>query len=168
MKQIVPIMIASLLLTGCIFTPAPQKVVQWEDTPQQIDTIDLDVTDPILSFAKEQLGVGYRYGGMSPSGFDCSGFVCYVYEKGAGKKLPRTALAQSTYGEMLQRAELRAGDLLFFDTSNRGHINHSGIYLGAGKFIHASSGKVYAVTISNLNSGFYKKAFRWGGRVNHR
>jgi len=61
--------------------------------------------------------------------------------------------------------DLEPGDLLFFDTSHSGKINHTGIYLGEGKFIHASSGKVYAVTISSLKSGFYKRAFRFGGRV---
>ena len=167
MKQALLIIISTLLFTGCIFTPPPEQVVHWENTSPQYESIDLSATDTILSFAKEQLGVGYRYGGMSPSGFDCSGFICYVYDKGIGKKLPRTARAQSTYGDILHKEELKAGDLLFFDTSNRGHINHSGIYLGEGDFIHASSGKVYSVTISNINKGFYKRAFRWGGRVNN-
>jgi hypothetical protein len=60
---------------------------------------------------------------------------------------------------------LRKGDLVFFDTAQRGHVNHSGLYLGGGSFIHASSGKVYGVTISHLDRGFYARAFQWGVRV---
>ncbi len=153
-------------MTGCIFTPPPSERTTWREVPQNLDTY-MDESNPILQFAKAQLGVRYRYGGMSPSGFDCSGFICYVYEAGVGKKLPRTAKAQSTYVDILDKEALLPGDLLFFDTSNRGKINHSGIYLGGGKFIHASSGKVYSVTVSSLDKGFYKRAFRWGGRVQY-
>ena len=163
MKQLLLIMITLFSMSGCIFTPPTNERVTWMNIPHQT----YDESDPILRFAKAQLGVRYRYGGMSPGGFDCSGFICYVYEAGVGKKLPRTAKAQSTYVEMLDNEALLPGDLLFFDTSNHGKINHSGIYLGEGKFIHASSGKVYAVTISTLERGFYKRAFRWGGRVHY-
>lgn len=160
MKLLLFIMIVLFSMSGCIFTPPPSQVAEWKN-------IQVESNDPLLEVAQEHLGVRYRYGGMSPSGFDCSGFICYVYEQGVSKKLPRTAKAQSTYGEILDRDELIAGDLIFFDTSRRGVINHSGIYLGEGKFIHASSGKVYSVTISSLDSGFYKRAFRWGGRMNY-
>lgn len=160
MKLFFFIMIALFTMSGCIFTPPPSQVLKWEN-------VHVKNSDSLLSVAQEHLGVRYRYGGMNPSGFDCSGFICYVYERGVGKKLPRTARAQSTYGDILDRDELVAGDLIFFDTSSRGKINHSGIYLGEGKFIHASSGKVYSVTISSLDKGFYKRAFRWGGRVNY-
>jgi len=81
-----------------------------------------------------------------------------------GIDLPRTALAQSKSGEKISRASLQPGDILFFDTAHRGHVNHSGIYLGEGKFIHASSGKAYGVTISDLDQGFYKEKFLWGVR----
>jgi len=165
MKETAYIMITVVMLTGCIFTPPPERAVSWESVPYA--SIDVDKSDPILQFAKNYLGTRYRYGGMSPEGFDCSGFICYVYEQAVGKKLPRTARAQSTYGDIVQKNALLPGDLLFFDTANRGHVNHCGIYLGEGKFIHASSGKVYSVTISKLNTGFYKKAFRWGGRVHY-
>lgn len=154
------------LMSGCIFTPPPEQVRAWKQEALSKHAVVYE-NDPLLDLAKSHLGVRYRYGGMSPSGFDCSGFVCYVYNNGVGKKLPRTARAQSTYGEILDRDDLIPGDLIFFDTSNKGRINHSGIYLGNGKFIHASSGKVYSVTISKLDSGFYKRAFRWGGRVHY-
>jgi len=147
-------------MSGCIFTPPPTQVAAWRDS-------QVAHSAPLVEVAGKYLGVRYRYGGMDPSGFDCSGFVSYVYDHGVGKKLPRTARAQSTYGEIVDKEDLIAGDLLFFDTSHRGVINHVGIYLGAGKFIHASSGKAYSVTISELNSGFYKRVFCWGGRVDY-
>ncbi len=163
MKLLLSIMIILFTLSGCIFTPPVNERSVWENNTE----VSIDESDPLLSVAKHQLGVRYRYGGMSPAGFDCSGFICYVYEAGVGKKLPRTAKAQSTYVDIVDKEALIPGDLLFFDTANRGFINHSGIYLGEGKFIHASSGKVYSVTISSFKSGFYKRAFRWGGRVHY-
>ena len=60
---------------------------------------------------------------------------------------------------------MQVGDIVVFDTMHRGHINHSGIYIGDGKFIHATSGKAFRVTTSKLDSGFYKDKFRWGVRV---
>jgi cell wall-associated NlpC family hydrolase len=66
---------------------------------------------------------------------------------------------------MTDLSQLAPGDLLFFDTSGRGRVNHCGIYLGGGKFIHASSGRVYSVTISDLTRGFYRRTFCWGGKV---
>ena len=143
-------------MSGCIFTPPANEYVIDKGTPD----VMIEERNPLLDIAKNQLGVPYRYGGMSPAGFDCSGFVCYVYKTGVGKKLPRTARAQSTYVTILDKEALLPGDLLFFDTSNHGKINHTGIYLGEGKFIHASSGKVHAVTISTLERGFYERAFR--------
>jgi len=158
MKSLASITIV-ILFSGCIFTPPPTASVNVED--------EYLFDNSLLQVAKEQVGISYRYGGATPSeGFDCSGFVSYVYKKGAGVKLPRTSRAQSGYGRAVLKSDLVGGDLLFFDTSHKGHINHSGIYLGAGKFIHASSGKAHSVTISNLNSGFYKRSFRWARRVN--
>ncbi len=125
-------------------------------------------TAELVATARRQLGTPYRYGGMDPErGFDCSGFVCYVYNQAWGKRLPRTARAQSRYVVPLARDRLHAGDLLFFDTryGGKGPVNHCGIYLGDGTFIHASSGRVHSVTISPLDHGFYRTRFKWGGRV---
>ena len=164
-----------LLWSGCFlsFTPkAEQNKSVWKNLPpikasnQSKDVVKLrSDCDKVATLAQSQIGTRYRYGGMSESGFDCSGFVCYVYQNALGKKLPHSALKQSRYVKIYDLEELDKGDLVFFDTSGRGKINHCGIYLGEGKFIHASSGKVYSVTTSDLTKGFYKKAFRWGGKV---
>jgi len=119
--------------------------------------------DKLIHLAKSKLGDSYVYAAAGPDHFDCSGFVYYVFKEN-GIMLPRTSLQQSKDGEKLTRELLQKGDILSFDTHERGHVNHSGIYLGNGKFIHASSGKAYGVTISELDKGFYKDKFRWGIR----
>jgi peptidoglycan DL-endopeptidase CwlO len=86
----------------------------------------------VVGYAKRFLGVRYVYGGSSPrSGFDCSGFVRYVYAH-FGVSLPRSSYAQFGDGRHVTRHSLRAGDLVFFDA-----VGHVGIYIGNGRFIHA-------------------------------
>lgn len=160
-----------LSLQGCFlsFTPTGESTGAWNRPPETElaacpPPYNCDI-DRIIAVARAQMGTPYRYGGMGHGGFDCSGFVCYVYRNALGKKLPRTAAAQSTYVTMCGQSQLSPGDLLFFDTSGRGSVNHCGIYLGNGKFIHASSGRAYSVTISDFTRGFYRRTFCWGGKV---
>ena len=83
------------------------------------------------------LGVDYRYGGKSPeTGFDCSGLVAHVFREAYGIELPHNARAQSKMGMHVSLSELRAGDLVFYNTLNR-PFSHVGIYLGDGRFVHA-------------------------------
>ena len=117
--------------------------------------------EELISLAKSKIGSSYVYAAKGPDHFDCSGFVYYLYGQ-SDIKIPRTSLDQSKSGEQLTREKIKRGDMLFFDTANRGHVNHSGVYLGDGKFIHSSSGKAHGVTISDLDHGFYKEKFRWG------
>jgi len=167
------------LLQGCFLSFQPEGGVEgtirtksvWKQLPQKerypdssLIPVDKDMRK-VVYLAKAQLGTPYHYGGMDENGFDCSGFVCYVYLNALNKKLPHNAKMLSEYVQIYDLDELEEGDLVFFDTSGRDKINHVGIYLGNGKFIHASSGKVYSVTISDLTKGFYKRAFRWGGKV---
>jgi cell wall-associated NlpC family hydrolase len=84
-----------------------------------------------VRIAAQQLGAPYRYAGMSPSGFDCSGLVAYVYGK-LGVDLPHNAAAQYAYGRPVGRGQLRPGDLVFFHG-----LGHVGLYVGHGKIIHA-------------------------------
>lgn len=114
----------------------------------------------IVSYAKKFLGVKYVYGGSSPTGFDCSGFVKYVYDH-FEISIERVASAQATQGTKVSKADLKPGDLVFFDT-NGGHnkVNHAGIYIGDGNFIHSSSASsAHKVVISSLESGFYDKSY---------
>lgn len=119
-----------------------------------------ELSNEIVSYAKKFLGVKYVWGGSSPSGFDCSGFVKYVYDH-FGISIDRTASSQAKQGTAVNKADLRAGDLVFFDT-NGGHnkVNHVGIYIGDGKFIQSSSASsAHKVVISGLESGFYAKSY---------
>ncbi len=126
--------------------------------------IQIESHNIIVKEAMKHLGKPYLYGATGPNKFDCSGFV-YAVMRNLGISIPRTSFAQSQIaGKKLSRAELKEGDLIFLDTSLKGRVNHVGIYLGADKFIHASSGKAYSVTISSLN-GWYQDKFRWGKRV---
>jgi cell wall-associated NlpC family hydrolase len=110
------------------------------------------------------LGVPYRRGGNNEStGFDCSGFVRHLYEKSVGQILPRRAVDQARATEVIERDELKPGDLVFFNTMRR-TFSHVGIYVGDGKFIHAPrAGK--AVNIDDMRSAYWQKRFNGARRV---
>ncbi len=116
--------------------------------------------------AKSFLGVPYVWGATGPNKFDCSGFTQWVF-RDVGINIPRVSRDQARVGEFVSFNNLRAGDMMFFDTHKKrtGKVSHVGIYLGSGNFIHASSaGK--KVVIYNFNEKpFYKKRFLWGRRV---
>jgi cell wall-associated NlpC family hydrolase len=107
----------------------------------------------ILLTAKKYLGVRYVYGGESPKGFDCSGFVQYVFSK-HGINLPRSSSQQATVGVKVSKSEAKPGDLVFFNTRAGKAISHVGIYMGNNQFIHASQND--GITITSLNSSYYK------------
>ncbi len=118
----------------------------------------------VLQSALSFTGIRYRYGGSSPlTGFDCSGFVGYVFRESAGLKLPRASYQMaSAEGLKLSRDELKAGDLVFFGPRKR--VNHVGIYLGDDRFIHAPStgGRVRTDLLSN---NYWRARFVSGKRV---
>lgn len=122
------------------------------------------IIEKAISCAISLLGVPYVYGGRGPSSFDCSGFTTYVLEE-VGIERVGNSVAQGNNDEWEKIAyeDLQRGDLLIFtDTAGR-EIGHVGIYLGEGRFIHASSGSAKSVTISTL-SGSYLERFLWGRR----
>ncbi|QEK12324.1 SH3 domain-containing protein [Crassaminicella thermophila] len=121
----------------------------------------------VVTIAKNLLGKKYVYGASGPNRFDCSGFTSYVYHN-IGIKIPRTSSNQVRIGKKVSKSDLRAGDLVFFDTNgvNNGKISHVGIYIGNGQFIHASSGKkAKKVVISDLTEGYYKRTYVTARRV---
>lgn len=125
---------------------------------------DSSKSSKITSLAKKNLGKRYVWGATGRRGtFDCSGFTSYVYRKN-GINIPRTSRNQAKYGKYVSRDKLQKGDLIFFDTSKRrrGYVNHVGIYLGNGKFIHASSAK-RKVVVSRL-SKFYAQRYKGARR----
>jgi len=111
-----------------------------------------------------QLGVDYRYGGKSPeSGFDCSGLVAHVFREAYGIELPHNARAQSEYGVRVSLSELRAGDLVFYNTLNRPY-SHVGIYLGDGRFVHAPKTGAQ-VRVESVGSRYWMKRFDGARRL---
>lgn len=110
------------------------------------------------------LGVPYRYGGISPeTGFDCSGLVRAVFEESVGKVLPRRASEQAAATEIIEREDLKPGDLVFFNTMKRA-FSHVGIYVGEGKFIHAprAGGKV---RVEDMRGRYWQTRFNGARRV---
>lgn len=117
----------------------------------------------LVEETKKYLGVSYVYGGTSPSGFDCSGFVYYVYRQ-CGYTITRTATAQNSVGSYVSRDNLQPGDIIIFYNSAKSAIGHSGIYIGNGQFIHASSGSG-KVVITNLSASYYNTHYYSARRV---
>jgi cell wall-associated NlpC family hydrolase len=118
----------------------------------------------VLKRALALLGTPYRWGGNSPDGgFDCSGLVGYVFRTALGIELPRVSRDMANDGEQVERAALTAGDLVFF--SRRGkRVDHVGIYLGNGRFVHAPrTGK--DVMVSELDTGYWSHKFLQARRV---
>ncbi len=119
----------------------------------------------VLQKALALLGTPYRWGGTSPDGgFDCSGMVGYVFRSALGIELPRVSREMAKDGEKVDKASLAVGDLVFF--SRRGkRVDHVGIYVGDGRFVHAPrTGR--DVTVSSLNDGYWSRKFLQARRVN--
>lgn len=133
------------------------------DNPSVTDAFS-DLRSEIVSFAKKYIGTKYKYGGRSPSeGFDCSGFVYYVF-KNFGYTLNPGASNQMGKTLSISKSDLLPGDLVFFNAGSSKKATHVGIYIGNNSFIHAvNSGK--PVTITSLSQNYYKKYYVGAGRV---
>lgn len=121
-------------------------------------------SDQVIEYAKKFLGTRYVYGGSSPSGFDCSGFVCYVY-KNFGISVNRSSASMASNGVYVAKSNLKSGDLVFFDTNMQGIISHVGIYIGNGQFIQSASGSAMKVIISSLSEANYSRQYVTARRV---
>jgi peptidoglycan DL-endopeptidase CwlO len=111
--------------------------------------------DKVADIAKQYIGVPYKWGGTSPSGFDCSGFILYVYNK-VGVKLPHGSASQYQQGTSVSKSNLQPGDLVFFKNTYKAGISHTGIYIGNNKFISAAND---GVQIDSINDPYY-----WGAK----
>ncbi len=115
----------------------------------------------IEATAKAKLGKKYKWGGNGPYAYDCSGFTKAVFALN-GIKIPRNSWKQAQIGMKVSRKNLRKGDLIFFNSKHHKGVNHVGIYIGHGKFIHASRFHK-RIVISPLRE--YRRYFKWGCRV---
>ncbi len=122
--------------------------------------------DDVVPYAKKLLGTPYHYGGESPrTGFDCSGFVRYVFREARGVELPRTSQDISRVGVRVKGNELRPGDLVFYSTQGWPY-SHVGIYIGNAKFIHSpSSGK--RVEVVDMSMHYWQAHYNGARRVSN-
>lgn len=130
-----------------------------EDTPTWSDK-----AQEVLMQALSLTGIQYKYGGSSPeTGFDCSGFVRYVFSQATKITLPPTARAISQIGKTVKKEELQPGDLVFFNTL-KSAFSHVGIYIGNNKFIHAPrTGS--SVRVENMDNAYWSKHFNGAQRL---
>jgi len=132
-----------LLLAACAGAPENVAYAAQQSAP-----------DRAAASAAKMVGKPYKYGGASPSGFDCSGLILFSYRQ-AGVELPHNTSQQRRVSKHVKLAELKRGDLLFFDQEGKKH-SHVGIYLGDRRFVHApSSGK--SVRNDALDNPYWKK-----------
>ena len=118
----------------------------------------------IADYAQNFLGCPYVWGGNGPTSFDCSGFTKYVYAQ-FGYTLNRTATDQLANGVSVTKDQLQPGDLVFFNSGYTSKpVSHVGIYIGGGKFIHAST-NAYVFQIDDLSSGYYSRVYVYGRRI---
>ncbi len=118
-----------------------------------------DLRKSLIAMAMKLRDIRYARGGHDPStGFDCSGFVRYVFANAIGMQLPNNSASQFLAGLKVNRSDMKAGDLVFFRTHGKRSISHVGIYISNGRFIHSpTSGK--SVEISSLSEGYWAKRF---------
>jgi len=108
---------------------------------------------------KDYLGVPYRRGGTSKNGMDCSGFVRTLYDDFFNIELPHSSREQYQFSVLrkISKIRMQPGDLLFFSDKKKKRVNHVGVYLSGGRFIHASSS--VGITVSRLNESYWQKRF---------
>ena len=137
------LLITLSLLSGCATTPEIKPSTQ---------------ISPATNLALSLQGTPYRYGKASPEeGFDCSGFVKYVYQK-QGINLPRTVKDMASHLPEIPKDDIISGDLVFFNTDEQS-LSHVGIYINNDKFIHAPSQKTGKVLVSSLNNQYWQKHY---------
>src|SRR5450830_766177 len=120
------------------------------------------LADSILERGMSLIGTRYRFGGTNESsGFDCSGFIGYLFREEAGLDLPRSTREMiNVKAPLVARNKLKPGDLLFFATNGRrGRVSHAGIYLGDDQFIHSSSRRSGGVRVDSLGDSYWSKTF---------
>jgi len=151
------------LVSGC-GSSGTKRPIAPVDPPQAAETAPTPQHTEALLQAIITLDTDYRYGGSTlANGFDCSGLVAHVFKSAWGLELPHNARAQSEFGTPIGAADLRPGDLVFYNTLNRPY-SHVGIYLGEGKFIHAPKTGA-RVRIESLRKRYWAARFNGARRM---
>jgi cell wall-associated NlpC family hydrolase len=146
----------SLLMAACASKPpAPQAPAQ---QPAERPPASSPKGNDVVLFALSLLDTGYRFGGKNPeAGLDCSGMVSYIYGRAAGLRVSGSAADIARRGRPVERAGLRPGDLVFFNTRNAA-FSHVGVYIGDDRFIHAPSSNG-RVRIDQLGARYFAQRF---------
>lgn len=179
--------VCAAVLAGCASTGGQQRSAsaveedpyEMEWTPNNNDPIGILVSqrlkrskpnataktsNPFVSEAMSHIGIRYRFGGNSPdTGFDCSGLVSYVAERSLGLKLPRNAADIARHSEAIDKNQLQAGDLVFFNTLGR-RYSHVGIYMGNNRFVHSPSAGG-AVRVESMDMTYWAKRYNGARRL---
>jgi len=151
----VTLALSLMLMAGCATAPrAPPPAASGEAR-------GLDRGTTIAAIARHLIGAPYQFGGADSQGFDCSGLAVFAYER-VGLEIPRTAADQGRAAKPIERGKLAPGDLLFFRMGSR-HVNHVGIYLGDGAFVHAPR-RGATVSSASLDEPYFRKRFAGAGR----
>ena len=133
------------------------------DEPSLFERYTNSAQDLVLK-GLELVGINYRRGGTNPDqGLDCSGYVQLVFKDALGKLLPRTAREQSQMGDVVDRSELKPGDLVFFNTM-RHAFSHVGIYLGDNHFVHAPRTGA-EVRVESMDQSYWMKRYNGARRI---
>ena len=160
--------LSTLIFTAAITLGSVGSVVATEqqrvsDEPSLFERYTTSAQDLILK-GLELVGINYRRGGTNPdSGLDCSGYVQLVFKDAIGKLLPRTAKEQSQVGDVIDRNELKPGDLVFFNTMRRA-FSHVGIYLGDNRFVHAPRTGA-EVRVEDMSQSYWVKRYNGARRI---
>lgn len=142
--------------------PRPEPRGRSGGAPVRRTAAEIDLGLKAATLAREQLGKPYQWGATGPDRFDCSGLVWHVFGQ-LGVKVPRVSRDQARAGDEVRRSELQPGDLVFFATEGGG-INHVGIYVGAGDFVHAPR-RHMPVKTDSLNNSWWRRRYRGARRV---
>jgi cell wall-associated NlpC family hydrolase len=147
-----PALVLAILISGCSSARFSSSHHQ-----ERFSNDEKDLRKALVVEALRYRGIRYVYGGTTPNGFDCSGFVQYIYAK-FGIQLPRTVKAMEGCGAWVTRGDLVAGDLVIFRNPR-----HVGIYASKGTFVHASSSR--GVVRDKLDQEYYRKRFVGGKNI---
>lgn len=125
----------------------------------------LDIYKEIIQPGQTLVGTSYRTGGTTPSGFDCSGFITYLYKKFV-PGLPRVSRSMADFGEPVRRSSIVSGDLIFFATGSSSGITHVAIYIGQNSILHSiSNGPNRGVTITSLSARYWQSRYHSAVRI---